>query len=151
MTEALPKILIVDDEASVLYAFQRCLRNQFQIEVALSAEAALGLIERKGPYAVVVSDLHMPGMDGIEFLSILASMAPTTTRVALTASCKQVHREAAFTCGQVFEFLNKPCALDEMVSCLWRSVQHHEDRETARKSGPTDSRAAIPFAFEEAV
>lgn len=151
MSAATSKILIVDDEPSVLYAFQRCLRKHFQIETAESGAAALSLIAQNGPYAVVLSDLHMPGMDGVELLSLLADLAPTTTRVALTGSCERAQRDAAFTHGRVFAFLSKPCALEEVTACLQEGIQYHEEREAVQKSATIDSRASIPFAFQEAV
>lgn len=147
MREATPKILIVDDESSVLCAFQRCLRKHFRIDVAPGAAAALALVRENGPYAVVLSDLRMPEIDGVEFLSIMAEIAPTTTRIALTGTCERTQRDAAFASGRVFAFLSKPCEFDEVLNCLQRGVQHHQEQAVvARKSGSIDSPDAPPVA-----
>jgi len=60
------KILLVDDEPKVLAAIKRQLRKKFRFETALSGEEALKVIDEKGPFAVVVSDYKMPGMNGID-------------------------------------------------------------------------------------
>jgi len=77
-------ILFVDDDESVLSAFMRQLRRRYHIHVANSAEEALEKLLSTGPYAVVVSDLRMPGMDGIEFLSEVRKRSPETVRIMLT-------------------------------------------------------------------
>ena len=63
------KILCVDDELNILLAMQRQLRKQFHVESAMGAEQALATMERDGPFAVIVSDLQMPGMNGLELLA----------------------------------------------------------------------------------
>ena len=60
------KILFVDDDANILDAYKRQLKRQFQVETALGGEEGLNALRNSGPYAVVVSDLRMPGMDGVE-------------------------------------------------------------------------------------
>lgn len=62
-------ILFVDDDVNVLEAYRRVLRRHFAIETAAGGAAGLALLEQKGPFAVVVSDLRMPGMDGVQFLT----------------------------------------------------------------------------------
>ena len=80
------QILLVDDERNVLDGYRRNLRGEFLIDVAQSGQEALGLIESKGPYAVVISDMRMPGVDGIELLRQVKSAAPETVRVMLTGN-----------------------------------------------------------------
>ncbi len=63
------KILMVDDEDAVLVGYQRMFRNEFQIDTAPGGAAALAVLEATGPYAVVVSDMRMPEMDGAKFLT----------------------------------------------------------------------------------
>ncbi|MEL7448959.1 MAG: response regulator [Pseudomonadota bacterium] len=58
MTE---KVLFVDDEPNVLQAYKRALRREFTIETALGGERALEMLEMEGPFAVIVSDMRMPG------------------------------------------------------------------------------------------
>src|SRR5260221_2261200 len=70
------KILFVDDDANILEAYRRQLRKQFTIETALGGEEGLEAARSQGPFAVVVSDLRMPGMDGIQFLSSARLASP---------------------------------------------------------------------------
>ena len=58
------KILLVDDDSNILDAYRRSLNREFSLETALGAEQALKLVADNGPYAVVVSDMRMPGMSG---------------------------------------------------------------------------------------
>ena len=70
------QILCVDDDPNILRGFERGLRKSFQIQTALDGEKGLELLQEKAPYAVVVSDMQMPGMDGVQFLSRVKEMAP---------------------------------------------------------------------------
>ena len=84
MTE---KILFVDDDPNVLASFQRQLRKQFAIETALGPKEGLEAVEREGDgYAVIVSDLRMPEMDGIQFLSRVREITPDSVRMMLTGN-----------------------------------------------------------------
>ncbi|MEA1997081.1 MAG: response regulator, partial [Gemmatimonadota bacterium] len=60
------KILLVDDDPNILSAYKRNLRKQFHIEVAGGGEEGLEALKNKGPFAVIVADMQMPGMDGIQ-------------------------------------------------------------------------------------
>jgi CheY-like chemotaxis protein len=62
------KVLFVDDEPILLQGYQRLLHKEFQVNTAVGGAAALTIIQHMGPFAVVLSDMRMPGMDGIEFL-----------------------------------------------------------------------------------
>ena len=76
------KVLLVDDDAMVLAGLKRQLRNQFSVDTALSGEEALKRVQESGPYAVIVSDYMMPGMNGIEFLSYVKKSDPDTVRMS---------------------------------------------------------------------
>ena len=65
------KILLVDDEPNVLQAYERLLHDRFEMETAVGPAEALTAIRTNGPYAVVLSDMKMPQMDGITFLRML--------------------------------------------------------------------------------
>ena len=73
MTE---KILFVDDEPAVLDGYRRSLYKDFQIETAVSGPEAIAALSKNGQFAVVVSDMRMPGMDGVQLLSRIREVAP---------------------------------------------------------------------------
>ncbi|MEI7846730.1 MAG: response regulator [Chloroflexota bacterium] len=81
------KILLVDDETLLLDSLRRELSLQhYNIDTAVSGSDGLEKIADNGPYAVIVSDLRMPKMDGIKFLSQVMEIAPDTVRILLTDS-----------------------------------------------------------------
>jgi response regulator RpfG family c-di-GMP phosphodiesterase len=112
------KILCVDDDQNVLMAFRRYLRKLFQIDTASDGAGALRAIAEKGPYAVVVSDLRMPGMDGIEFLSRVREVSPLTVRIMLTGNADITAAIGAVNEGNIFRFLTKPAQPSVLVQAL---------------------------------
>jgi len=112
------KILLVDDEPAILQGYQRLLRNDFQTDIAVGARGALAAIETKGPYAVVVSDMRMPEMDGIQFLAKLKIISPDTIRIMLTGNADLETATGAVNEGNIFRFLTKPCNKEAMARTL---------------------------------
>lgn len=127
------KILFVDDDPNVLEGLRRSLRNDFTFDTAVSGADALALIEKSGPYAVVVADMRMPVMDGLELLERVRRIAPDTVRVMLTGNADQPTAVEAVNRGQVFRFLNKPCGPETLVPALTASLQHHEVARVERE------------------
>jgi response regulator RpfG family c-di-GMP phosphodiesterase len=121
-----PRILFVDDDPNVLAAFQRNLRKQFEFDTALSGTEALAMLQECGPYGVIVADMQMPGMNGIELLTKAREMAPDTVRVMLTGNADQQTAVEAVNQGAVFRFLTKPCPPDQLKSTLETSVKQYE-------------------------
>jgi response regulator RpfG family c-di-GMP phosphodiesterase len=112
------KILLVDDDNSVLDGYRRSLSREFVLETALGGQQALQLATDSGPYAVVVSDMRMPGMDGIQLLSKIKALSPDTIRVMLTGNADMETAVNAINEGSIFRFLNKPCSKEVMAKTL---------------------------------
>jgi response regulator RpfG family c-di-GMP phosphodiesterase len=112
------KILFVDDDPNILAAFQRQLRKQFELETALGPEQGLVALNSGDTYAVVVADMTMPGMNGIEFLSKVQQRYPHIIRVMLTGNVDQPTAVRAVNEGNVFRFLTKPCPMDHLARTL---------------------------------
>ena len=89
MTAAANRILIVDDDSDLLSGLIRQLGDRFDIVTAESGEEALRKFQTDEPFAVVLSDVRMPGMGGIEFLERLKELAPETMRLVLTGHIEQ--------------------------------------------------------------
>jgi len=119
------RILCVDDETNVLQAFERQLRKQFDLKTALGPELGLQALADNGPFAVVVSDLRMPGMNGIEFLTRVRQKAPDTVRVMLTGDADLGATIKAVNEGQIFQFLTKPCPADMLARTLESGLEQH--------------------------
>lgn len=115
MTE---KILFVDDEVHILDSMRRQLRKRFDIATAESGKEALEKFKTDGPFAVVVSDMRMPVMDGIKLLTYIKDLYPDTVRMMLTGNADQETAIEAVNKGQIFRFLNKPCPISVLVTSL---------------------------------
>lgn len=122
MTE---RILFVDDEPNILDTFLRNLRRAFDVTTAEGPEQGLLALEGKGPFAVVVSDLRMPGMDGITFLEHVRQRAPDAVRVILSGHGDFATAVAAVNRGAVFRFLIKPSPPEELVAVLRDALRQH--------------------------
>lgn len=120
------KLLLVDDEPRVLAGYRRALRQQCRIETAESGAEALEMLSQGGPYAVVVSDMRMPGMDGIELLEQIKQRWPNTVRVMLTGNAEQQTAVDAVNRGDIFRFLNKPCSPELLAETLRAGIRQHQ-------------------------
>jgi response regulator RpfG family c-di-GMP phosphodiesterase len=119
------KILMVDDDSNVLEGQRRSLGREFLIETALGGEQALKMAADNGPYAVVVSDMRMPGMDGVQLLVRIKGISPDTTRVMLTGNGDIGTAIDAINEGSIFRFLNKPCSKELMGKTLTASLMQY--------------------------
>jgi FixJ family two-component response regulator len=119
------RILFVDDEPMLLETMARLLERDYEVTTAVGPAAGLVEVEQNGPFALVVSDLRMPGMSGIAFLSRVREMAPDTVRVILTGCGDLEAAISAVNEGQIFRFLTKPCPYEQMISTLDTCIEQH--------------------------
>ena len=126
------KVLLVDDDAMVLAGLKRQLRNQFSIDTALSGEEALKQVLENGPYAVIVSDFLMPGMNGIEFLSRVKKSNPDTVRMMLTGTADMPTAIRAVNEGSIFQFHPKPCPADTLCQAIQSAIDQYREVLTSQ-------------------
>lgn len=119
------KILCVDDDANILAGIQRNLRKSFDITTAVGGDEALALMQSNGPFAVIVADMQMPGMNGVELLRKAEQLAPETVRMMLTGNADQKTAVEAVNEGHVFRFLNKPCPPEMLAWALEAGLQYY--------------------------
>ncbi len=117
------RILLVDDEQNLLDSLKRQLRRKFTVETALGPRNGLAAITENETYAVVMSDLRMPEMDGIQFLCRVRETCPDTVRIILTGNADVESAIQAVNEGNVFRFLRKPCAPETLVGVLQQGVE----------------------------
>lgn len=120
------KILLVDDDAMLLAGLKRQLRNKFRVETAISGEEAVKMVEKNGPYAVVVSDYMMPGMNGIEFLSQVKQINPNTIRMMLTGSADMSTAIKAVNEGSIYKFHPKPCPTETLGTAIQSGLDAYQ-------------------------
>ena len=119
------KILFVDDESAILQGYVRLFRNEFEIDTSVTGKGALIAIETKGPYAVIVSDMQMPEMSGVEVLRKVKEIAPESVRIILTGHADLSAAIAAVNDGSVFRFLTKPCSKETLGKTLSAALMQY--------------------------
>jgi DNA-binding NtrC family response regulator len=134
-------VLFVDDESNVLDAYRRQMRKTFIIETALGAGPALQLLAARD-FAVVVSDMRMPGVDGIDFLAEVARRWPNVVRVMLTGNADVPGAALAVREGCIFRFLTKPCAPEALMMVLESAVREHASRTQVASAAAVASTSA---------
>ncbi|WP_260843160.1 EAL domain-containing response regulator [Sedimenticola selenatireducens] len=114
------RILLVDDEPFILSGYKRGLGKQFNLDTATSGAEALEMFSQLDDesYAIVVSDMRMPQMDGVELLNRLATEYPDTIRIMLTGNSDQQTAMDAVNQGRVYKFLTKPCSAADLKTTL---------------------------------
>ena len=120
------KILFVDDEPNILAAFQRQLRKQFSLETAVGPAAGLALLENWRDYAVVVADMQMPEMTGVEFLVKVRELSQDIVLMMLTGNADQATAMDAINRGSIFRFLSKPCSTEQLTAALEAGLLQHQ-------------------------
>ncbi|RJO66216.1 MAG: response regulator [Myxococcales bacterium] len=113
-----PRILFVDDEPEFLSGIEAMLRSRYQVSTALSGVEGIRRIEKEGPFPVVVSDLKMPLMDGVEFLKQVRRLDPGSVRILLTGKADTPAAMDAVNEGNIFRFLGKPCPPPLMAKAI---------------------------------
>ncbi len=137
------RVLFVDDEPRVLEAIRRLLRGRFEGSFAVSGPAALEALAAEGPFAVVVSDMQMPGMTGVDLLERVRQQAPDSIRMMLTGDADRTTAAQAVNRGQVFRFLTKPCDPDLLTEALTDAIKQHHLLTTERDLLERTVRGAI--------
>jgi DNA-binding NtrC family response regulator len=128
-----PRILLVDDDIQILDALQRQLRRDFDVTTTCDAKEAIRLVVSGGPFAVVVSDLRMPGMDGVSLLFLIRKISPETVRVLLTGNADVEAAISAVNQGNIFRFLTKPCPPATLIAALEASVEQYRLSNAGRE------------------
>lgn len=120
-----PKVLFVDDDTLMLAAARRLFRDRFAVTTASSGPDALRQIKADGAFAVIVADLQMPGMNGLDFLNEAQVLSPASVRIILTANADQKMAVQAVNEGHVFRFLNKPCEMAKLQRSIEAGLQQY--------------------------
>jgi two-component system, NtrC family, response regulator AtoC len=117
------RVLIVDDDSETLELLREIVvKEGYQVQTAEHAQAALTKLEQEKP-DVVITDIHMPGMDGLTLLSEIKSRAPETLVILLTAYGSLKTTVDAIKSG-AFDYLSKPFIVDEIRLVVRRALEH---------------------------
>ncbi|MBV7497681.1 HD domain-containing phosphohydrolase [Pseudomonas sp. NPDC086112] len=128
-----PKLLLVDDEESILNSLRRLLRGQpYEVLLATSGAQALEIMAQQ-PIDLVMSDARMPNMDGATLLAHVHQRYPDTLRIMLTGYADPSAIIKAINEGQIHRYISKPWHDEEMLLTLRQSLAYqHSERERLR-------------------
>jgi len=118
----LGNVLVVDDDDGVRYTLRGVLEDSgFAVEDAASADAAWQLVSEQS-FDLVMTDLRMPGTDGLELLARIQGLSRPPKVVMITAHGSERHAVSAMKLG-AFDYLKKPFEIDEVVAVVTRAVE----------------------------
>jgi two-component system, NtrC family, response regulator PilR len=126
-------ILIVDDDDAVRDVLYELLCDENLCHSASTAEQALAFI-REQPYDVVLTDISMPGLSGVELLGHLRQSQPETPVIIISGIGDRAHAEGLSKLG-AFEFIYKPFQLETVEESVSRALEHHRALKARRASG----------------
>jgi CheY-like chemotaxis protein len=119
------RVLFVDDEPNVLDGIQRTLRKHVDLQTANSGAAGLRAMQEAGPFALVISDMRMPGMSGSQFLAKARRQDPDAVRMILSGEADLQATIAAVNEGHIYRFLSKPCPADQLLAAIADGINQH--------------------------
>ncbi|MEO6890140.1 MAG: hybrid sensor histidine kinase/response regulator [Ktedonobacteraceae bacterium] len=129
-----PRVLLVDDDAALLQALPQALAlrlPEVQVETSDSAVSALALIQRND-YDAIITDVKMPGMDGLALLTRIKESRPETPTLLITG-----HGEHDLTLqalrGGAYDFIQKPIDREYFIVALRRAIQTYQMRSQIRE------------------
>ncbi|KAA0985369.1 HD domain-containing phosphohydrolase [Pseudomonas sp. ANT_J28] len=128
-----PKVLLVDDEESILNSLRRLLRGQpYELLLATSGAQALEIMEQHS-IDLVMTDARMPNMDGATLLARIHQLYPTITRILLTGYADMPTIIKAINEGKIHRYISKPWNDEEMLLTLRQALAHqYSERERQR-------------------
>jgi len=126
-------ILVVDDEAVTRVSLADALRLEgYQVDTAASGEEALSLQRKRGPFDLVILDLKMPGIDGLEVAERIHASASETVIVLLTAFGTMETAIQAIRKG-AHDYLLKPCPIPDILRTVSEGLAKREQTEKRLK------------------
>lgn len=119
------KVWIVDDDKSIRWVLEKALqKTDVEIQSFSSPDEVLKKMRHEKP-DVIISDIRMPGMDGISLLEKIKQLSPDIPVIIMTAYSDLDRAVSAFQ-GGAFEYLSKPFDVDEVVSLVKRAITHKQ-------------------------
>jgi DNA-binding NtrC family response regulator len=143
-----PTILIVDDEPDMLVLLKRSLEPDLNCKVATASSAEEGLQQlERSTFDLVLADIKMPGMNGLEFLQLIKHDDPRQTVVMMTAF-GQIEMAVEAMRNGAYDFITKPFEHDALVLRLDKAL---ERSRLIRENRQLQTRCQENFVFEKMV
>ena len=127
------KILIIDHEPDILKALETILTKEgYQVRSASGGEEAIGVLKSEA-FDLVIMDIRMPGMDGLEFMRQVKKLCDDMEVIVLTGSASIQNAVRALRDGGAFDFLMKPLENgDQLTNTVKGALQKHGLRKKSR-------------------
>lgn len=128
----MPQVMIVDDDVNQLNSLTRALRKfpEYTVISFENAEDALA-DARKYDYDVIISDLRMPKVDGVTFLSQIKDKQPLAVRIILSGFCDKEALYGAINVAGADRYLEKPCSVDSLVKVMEELLSEQKMKTSA--------------------
>ncbi|HEX8352409.1 MAG TPA: response regulator [Pyrinomonadaceae bacterium] len=126
-------ILIVDDDDAVRDVLYDLFSEEHMCHAAATAEQALAFL-REQTYDTVMTDISMPGLSGVELLSILRREQPDTPVIVISGIGDRTHAEGLTRLG-AFDFILKPFRLEAVEQSVGRALDHSRELRERRREG----------------
>lgn len=139
-------VLLVDDDEMLLHALAETIRLRMStvvVETASSAEEALRLLQQR-EYSAIVSDMKMPGMDGLALLAYVQEQHPDIPVLFITG---YNDRESALQAVQAgaYDYIRKPIERDDFIAALYRALSTYRLRQQIKEQQQLIERYAFSF------
>ena len=133
------RVLVVDDDDALLNMMSLHLRKKgFQVECAKDGHEAMQVLRTSGPFCVMVTDLMMPGLSGLELLRRARKVDPLIEVIVITAAGSVEMAISALRESGAYDYLTKPLGMiSELSLAVQRAANHRElrlERESMRGS-----------------
>ena len=133
----MPLILVVDDDETIRDTLYELLSEQYHCQTAPTAEQALARLEVES-YDVVLTDISMPGLSGLELLGHVRQKYPDTPVIIISGISDHEHAQGLIRLG-AFEYLLKPFRLEVVEKSVKRALDYRRRRQEASQAdGSTD-------------
>lgn len=137
------RVLLVDDEEKFAdYLKKRLVNRDFDVVVAFSGEEAIKKVKETN-FDVVILDVLMPGIDGIEALRAIKNLKPLTEAIMLTGHASVESGVEGMKLG-AYDYLMKPCDTDELVSKINKAYERKAEQESRIREAKVSRIVASP-------
>lgn len=126
MVDKRPKVLFVDDNLFIVENFVEAVGDLYDVFGATSGEEALDIFKSEGDFAVVVSDLQMPGMSGVDLLEAVHRLDPESIRIIISGFMDGVDVIDAINRGRIHQYVLKPWDLVQLRLSIDQAAQRYQ-------------------------
>ncbi len=142
------RLLLVDDEKSILLALKRQLKKKLDLTTAQSGLEALEILEKDNNFDVIISDMRMPGMNGVQLLETVGKKYPDIIKIMLTGNADLTTASDAVNRGDIFRFLTKPCPMNILTKAIYDAFELRRLRNSEKELLEKTLKGSIELLLE---